>query len=80
VKAEPEAEVKQASTPQVTQTEQPETWWEDGKQYTMINGNKAEIRDGGNNQLSYYDWENDPLKDVPGPFTGNGGTSPASGN
>jgi cytoskeletal protein RodZ len=62
---------KPASSPPVTPT-QPETWWEDGKQYTMINGHKAEISPEGNNQLSYYDWESDPLKDVPGAFTGNG--------
>lgn len=65
-------EVKQASSPQVA-SEQPKTWWENGKEYTMINGHKAEISSEGNNQLGYYDWENDPLKDVPGPFTGNGG-------
>ncbi|GHV09988.1 hypothetical protein FACS1894217_15090 [Clostridia bacterium] len=65
-------ETKPSSSPQVTAT-QPETWWEDGKQYTMINGHKALISDEGNNQQSSYDWENDPLKDVPGPFTGNGG-------
>jgi len=67
IKAEP----KQPTSPQVTPA-QSKTWWENGKQYTMINGHKAEISPEGNNQLSYYDWENDPLKDVPGPFNGNG--------
>jgi hypothetical protein len=68
---EPNAEIEQVSSPPV-ETSQPETWWEDGKQYTMINGHKAYIAPEGNNQQSYYDWESDPLKDVPGPFTGNG--------
>jgi hypothetical protein len=74
VKAETATEPKagQTSPPPVTPG-QPETWWEDGKEYTMINGRKAEISPEGNRQLSYYDWENDPLKDVPGPFDGNGG-------
>jgi hypothetical protein len=62
------SEVKPTTSPQVNEETQPETWWEDGKQYTMINGYKAYIAPEGNNQIGYFDWENSPQKDVPGPF------------
>ena len=73
VKEEPK--VQPTSSPQVTATPtpqvkkaEPEYFYEDGKKYTYINGFKCLITDEPDVQLDYYDWENDPNKDIKGPF------------
>ncbi|MDR1668989.1 MAG: hypothetical protein LBR76_03440 [Oscillospiraceae bacterium] len=44
---------------------------EDGRRYTYLNGFKMYLADEDDPnviQKDYYDWENDPDKDIPGPF------------
>jgi MarR-like DNA-binding transcriptional regulator SgrR of sgrS sRNA len=84
---EPTAQAISAPSPQVTKPQTasvyPKEWIENGQKYAYLtayaeeHGIKTEIHDyseGETNavQEDYYDWESDPLKDVPGPFTGNG--------
>jgi hypothetical protein len=84
---EPTAQETSAPSPQVTKPQTasvyPKEWIENGQKYAYLtayaeeHGIKTEIHDyseGETNaiQEDYYDWESDPLKDVPGPFTGNG--------
>lgn len=67
--AEPK-KTQPASSPQVKKTEpaEPEYFYEDGKKYAIINGFKSLISDEPDGQIETYDWENDPLSEVKGPF------------
>jgi type II secretory pathway pseudopilin PulG len=79
-------EVKPTSSPQVEQTAKPAAvypkyFYENGQKYAYYDefhekeGMKTLIADEDEPNVTSgetYDWENDPLKDVPGPFTGNG--------
>jgi outer membrane biosynthesis protein TonB len=84
---EPKVQATSTPSPQVikpqTANVYPKEWIENGQKYAYLtayaeeHGIKTEIHDyseGETNavQEDYYDWESDPLKDVPGPFTGNG--------
>ena len=73
----PEPEPTPAPTPKVQpspspkpQTSEPEYFYEDGNKYAIINGHKTYIAGDDEPAASSetYDWENDPLKDVPGGF------------
>jgi hypothetical protein len=84
---EPKVQATSTPSPQVTKPQTasvyPKEWIENGQKYAYLtayaeeHGIKTEIHDyseGETNavQEDYYDWESDPLKDVPGPFSGNG--------
>ena len=49
---------------------EPEYFYEDGNKYAIINGHKTYIAgdDEPATQSETYDWENDPMKDIPGGF------------
>ena len=67
---------QQSSPPQPTfgpQTKkaEPEYFYEDGKKYAYINGHKTYIAGDDEpavNQIEAYDWENDPIGQIKGPF------------
>ena len=79
---EPTAKPEATSSPQVKTDEYPKEFYIDGQKYAYLtayaeeSGQKTLIADEDEPNVTageVYDWENDPLKDVPGPFNGNGG-------
>lgn len=55
--------------PPAPKPSEPEYFYDEGGKYVYINGFKSYVTDEpGSIQVDEYDWENDPLKDVPGPF------------
>jgi hypothetical protein len=89
IKTEPanEPAPEPTASPQVKQAANtyPKEFYENGKKYAYLTeyaesvGQKTEIIDyaeGESNAVAgeFYDWENDPLRNNPGPFNGNGAT------
>jgi type II secretory pathway pseudopilin PulG len=79
---EPTAKPETTSSPQVKTGEYPKEFYIDGQKYAYLTayaeetGQKTLIADEDEPNVTageVYDWENDPLKNIPGPFNGNGG-------
>jgi cytoskeletal protein RodZ len=85
-KPEPAAkpETKQVSAPPVQADQYPKEFYIDGQKYAYLTayagrtGQKTLIADEDEpnaTQIEFFDWENSEGRDIPGPFTGNGGTN-----
>jgi type II secretory pathway pseudopilin PulG len=82
VEVKAETTPKQTYSPQVQPSEYPKEFYIDGQKYAYLTAYAEEmdyktiIADESEPNVTageVYDWESDPLKDIPGPFTGNGG-------
>jgi hypothetical protein len=77
-------ETKPVSSPPVQADQYPKEFYIDGQKYAYLTayaeqtGQKTLIADKDEpnaTQIEFFDWENSEGRDIPGPFTGNGGTN-----